>query len=88
MKSAIAVLALVAALAGPAAAQDDVDAKLKALDARITRLEDANQIEIVQRAYGYFVDKAQWTQLSQLSAPAASTVFSASAASSYGLGGA
>ena len=41
-------------------------AALDALDKRIARLEDANQIEIVQRAYGYFVDKAQWTQLSQL----------------------
>ncbi|HWU03233.1 MAG TPA: nuclear transport factor 2 family protein, partial [Novosphingobium sp.] len=28
--------------------------------------EDLNQIERVQRAYGYFVDKAQWTQLSEL----------------------
>jgi hypothetical protein len=62
----VPVLALaLAALAGAAAAQD-VDAQLKALDARITRLEDANQIEIVQKTYGYFVDKAQWTQLSKL----------------------
>jgi hypothetical protein len=60
------VLALVlAALAGAAAAQD-VDARLKALDDRITRLEDANQIEMLQKTYGYFVDKAQWTQLSKL----------------------
>ncbi len=36
------------------------------LDARITRLEDLNQIEILQRTYGYFVDKGQWTQLSEL----------------------
>ena len=62
----IPILALtLAALAGAAAAQD-VDARLKALDARITRLEDANQIEILQKTYGYFVDKAQWTQLSKL----------------------
>ena len=66
MRTALTALALAATLTGPVAAQDAIDARLKALDARITRLEDANQIEIVQRAYGYFVDKAQWTQLSQL----------------------
>ena len=33
---------------------------------RIERLEDANQIEIVQRAYGYFVDKALWTHVTEL----------------------
>ena len=59
------LLALAAALAGPVRAQD-VDAQLKALDARITRLEDANAVEIVQKTYGYFVDKGQWTQLSEL----------------------
>ncbi len=36
------------------------------LDKRITRLEDLNQIEKLQRLYGYFVDKGQWTQLSEL----------------------
>src|SRR3954454_8188376 len=40
--------------------------KLDALDARITRLEDLNQIERLQRTYGYFVDKAQWSQLAEL----------------------
>lgn len=59
------LLALTAVFGAPAFAQD-ADARLRALDARITRLEDANQIEIVQKTYGYFVDKAQWTQLSQL----------------------
>lgn len=48
--------------AGLAAASANLDE----LDKRITRLEDANAIEIVQRAYGFFVDKAQWTQLSKL----------------------
>jgi hypothetical protein len=65
MKRLLLLLMLAAGLARPALAQD-VDAQLKALDARITRLEDANQIEIVQRTYGYFVDKAQWTQLTAL----------------------
>jgi hypothetical protein len=40
--------------------------RLAALDARITHLEDMNQIERLQRTYGYFVDKGQWTQLSEL----------------------
>jgi hypothetical protein len=65
MKRLLLPLLALAAVAGAARAQD-VDAQLKALDARITRLEDANQIEIVQKAYGYFVDKAEWTQLSEL----------------------
>ena len=43
-----------------------VAGKLDALEARITRLEDMNQIEILQRTYGYFVDKSQWTLLSEL----------------------
>ena len=51
--------------AAPAAAQT-AEQKLDALEARIERLEDLNQIERVQRTYGYFVDKGQWTQLSEL----------------------
>jgi len=56
------------AAAAPVAAQDagTAAARLDELDARITRLEDMNQIERVQRTYGYFVDKSQWTQLSEL----------------------
>src|SRR5689334_18955176 len=49
----------------PAADPAAASAQLADLDKRITRLEDANQVEIVQRTYGYFVDKAQWTQLSK-----------------------
>jgi len=64
--ASLAAVALgLAAAARPALAQD-VDAKLDALEARITRLEDLNQIERLQRAYGYFVDKSQWVQLSEL----------------------
>lgn len=40
--------------------------RLDALDARIERLESMNQIERVQRTYGYFVDTGQWTLLSEL----------------------
>jgi len=72
----LAIAAMLAApgvgtAAGKAAAEDPAalaaaSARLDALEKRIDLLEDANQIEIVQRTYGYFVDKAQWTQLSQL----------------------
>lgn len=69
MLSVTGAAALVAAslvgLGSPAQAQSASE-KLDALDARITRLEDMNQIERLQRAYGYFVDKAQWTQLAEL----------------------
>jgi len=59
------VAVLLAAVTAPALAQGAAD-KLDALDKRITRLEDLNQIERLQRTYGYFVDKGQWTQLSEL----------------------
>lgn len=64
MRSMFAAALLVAA-AAPAMAQTTAE-RLAALDARITRLEDLNQIERVQRTYGYFVDKGQWTQLAEL----------------------
>jgi hypothetical protein len=57
--------AAIAASASIGFAQGPAD-KLDALDKRITRLEDLNQIERLQRTYGYFVDKGQWTQLSEL----------------------
>jgi hypothetical protein len=60
-----AALVLTLGAVTPAFAQTAA-ARLDALDARITRLEDLNQIEVLQRTYGYFVDKSQWTQLSEL----------------------
>jgi len=60
-----AVLAAALAAAAPAFA-DSIEEQLDALEARITRLEDMNQIERLQRTYGYFVDKSQWTLLSEL----------------------
>ena len=66
-KLSTASLAMIlAAGATPALAQQSAAERLDALDKRITRLEDLNQIERVQRTYGYFVDKGQWTQLSEL----------------------
>lgn len=63
----IAALIGVSSLAGftPVVAQTATE-KLAALDTRITRLEDMNAIEKLQRSYGYFVDKGQWTPLSEL----------------------
>lgn len=61
-----------ASLPAPASAQNvgasasGLEAQLADLDARITRLEDMNEIERVQRTYGYFVDKGQWTHLANL----------------------
>src|SRR6186713_2145010 len=56
---------LLALTATPALAQT-TDEKLAALDARITRLEDMNAVERLQKTYGYFVDESQWTRLSEL----------------------
>ena len=72
--AALAAAALAGTFAAPASAQSAAaqsapqsdTARLDALDKRITRLEDLNQIERVQRTYGYFVDKSQWTQLTEL----------------------
>ena len=58
---ATAAAALVAC-ATPAIARTASE-RLDALDARITRLEDMNAIERLQKTYGYFVDEGQWTRL-------------------------
>ena len=70
MKRLLILAALMGAfVATSAKAADDLtalSAQLDALDKRVTRLEDANAVEKLQRSYGYFVDKAQWTQLTDL----------------------
>ena len=65
MRLSLVCLAVALSAAAPAAAQDAA-ARLEALDKRIARLEGMNDIERLQNSYGYFVDKAQWTQLSEL----------------------
>ena len=60
-----------ALLATGAVAQVDADLQaiekeLNALGTRITRLQDLTDVETVQDAYGYFVDKAQWHGLADL----------------------
>jgi hypothetical protein len=68
MRNLLLTAAFMLAISAPAAAQESqsVDDVLNGLDARITRLEDMNDIERLQRTYGYFVDKGQWTRLSEL----------------------
>lgn len=53
----LSATALVLALAGPVAAQPALEARLRALEAKVQRLEDVNAIEKLQRAYGYYLDK-------------------------------
>jgi hypothetical protein len=65
LKGAAAALTLALA-AGPVLADDATPEQMAALGARIERLEDANAIEIVQRSYGYFVDKGLWTDVTDL----------------------
>jgi hypothetical protein len=67
-----ALLALCALLAGTAQAQSAADSpasadeRLADLGRRLQRLQDANDVEALQRTYGYFVDKGMWTEISQL----------------------
>lgn len=63
---AIATLHVPAARAADAAELKALQQQLDALGTRITRLQDLTDIQIVQDAYGYYVDKAQWRSLSDL----------------------
>ncbi len=66
-RAALMASALVLAAVGGAQAQTTAaEQRLDELEARIARLEGLNQIERLQRTYGYFVDKRQWTQLAEL----------------------
>jgi SnoaL-like domain len=69
MKTCAALVLLCAT--GAQAAISDADLKsvegdLNALGKRITRLQDMTEVEIVQHAYGYYVDKGQWRSVSDL----------------------
>jgi hypothetical protein len=57
----------------PASARDlesTIDASLtaqtQALEARVDRIRDANDIKRVQRAYGFYVDKGMWDDVGDL----------------------
>jgi hypothetical protein len=64
------VLGLFCASAAHASASDAdlqaVEKDLNAVGDRIQRLQDLTEVEIVQDAYGYYVDKAQWHSLADL----------------------
>jgi hypothetical protein len=74
-KPNLRVLTATAALlacSGPAAfAQTDAELKaleneLMAISDRIERLQDVSEVENLQRAYGYYVDKSLWYDLADL----------------------
>lgn len=74
MRNTLMVLALAAfwAVTAQAQAPDDlqgIEKQLNSLGDRIQRLQDLTDVEIVQDAYGYYVDKAQWHYLADLFAP-------------------
>jgi hypothetical protein len=46
--------------------EGELDARVKALSGEVQRLADQFQIEKIQRAYGYYVDKAQWPDVAHL----------------------
>lgn len=71
LRLALAAAALTLAGTLPAAAQSDAELKrleneLMALADRIERLEDLAEVENLQRAYGYYVDKSLWYDLANL----------------------
>jgi hypothetical protein len=55
---------------GPSAAENAeltaLAARVAALEQRKTRIEDANAIERLQAAYGYYVDRALWDEVANL----------------------
>lgn len=83
---AIVVGVLGVAPTGRLPAQDDVaarvaaaQARLAALDQRAVRVSDVNEIENLQRSYGYYVDKMLWEHVLDL--------FTEDATMEIGLGG-
>jgi hypothetical protein len=62
----LAALYLPAVFAADSPALQSLEKQLTAVGERITRLQDLTDIEIVQNAYGYYVDKAQWRSLADL----------------------
>lgn len=53
--------------AADAGAQNkDLEARVRALEARLQKTEDIEAINKLTRAYGYYVDKAQWDEIVDL----------------------
>lgn len=58
---------LTGATATAASAQDQsLEARVRALEARVQKTEDIDAINKLTRAYGYYVDKAQWNEITDL----------------------
>jgi hypothetical protein len=53
----------------------DRAAQISALEARVNRIKDANDIKRLQRAYGFYLDKAEWDQMADLFAADASVEY-------------
>ena len=69
LRNILCALVAAAGCAAVPAAESDLAAmeqELNAVGNRITRLQDLTDVEIVQHAYGYYVDKAQWRSLADL----------------------
>jgi hypothetical protein len=66
---ALTLIGTVTAQAQGSAQLQGVEQQLNSLGDRIQRLQDLTEVEIVQDAYGYYVDKAQWHYLADLFAP-------------------
>jgi hypothetical protein len=67
--AALSMTLLGVVAAGEAGAAQDVkslEARVRALEARLQKTEDIEAIEKLTRAYGYYVDKAQWDQIVDL----------------------
>jgi hypothetical protein len=66
--AALSMMLMGVAVAGNAGAQDvkALEARVRALEARLQKTEDIEAIEKLTRAYGYYVDKAQWDQIVDL----------------------
>jgi hypothetical protein len=50
-------------------------AQIAALEARADRVKDSNDIKRLQRAYGFYLDKAEWSQMADLFAAAGSVEY-------------
>jgi hypothetical protein len=66
---AVASLGVTFVQAQSAADLQALEAELNTLGTRIEKLEDLTEVEIVQNAYGYYVDKAQWRSVANLFGP-------------------
>lgn len=67
--SVVILLCALGTTAVSAQSDNDIQAlesELNGLGDRIERLDDLNEVQIVQHSYGYYVDKAQWRSVANL----------------------